>query len=199
MLISIHAPARGATLLIQHAQQNDMTFQSTLPHGERLSLAGSTLMFVRFQSTLPHGERRGAGICSRNAIPVFQSTLPHGERLESKMDQLNASIKFQSTLPHGERQWIRSVRTCIRIFQSTLPHGERLRRNGGNDGIGYISIHAPARGATIMHRSPPAPILISIHAPARGATLATLPPPGAVTFYFNPRSRTGSDVSFCPV
>ena len=36
----------------------------------------------------------------------------------------------------------------------------------------YISIHAPARGATLSDRYQPVKFLISIHAPARGATLA---------------------------
>ena len=55
-----------------------------------------------------------------------------------------------------------------------------------------ISIHAPARGATIdqfllmFRRS------ISIHAPARGATATVLILPAALP-HFNPRSRKGSD------
>jgi len=58
---------------------------------------------------------------------------------------------------------------------------------------GFISIHAPARGATVLcnyfigygaH--------ISIHAPARGATISG----GNCTLalsYFNPRARAGRD------
>ncbi len=98
-------------------------------------------------------------------------------------------------------------------FRSTLPRGERLSRDrvdaypicfdprsrAGSDvkvtppfEIYYVSIHAPARGATtnfdrLEHRSP-----VSIHAPARGATgrpLAVYPTQGC----FDPRSRAGSD------
>ena len=58
--------------------------------------------------------------------------------------------------------------------------------------ISQISIHAPARGATLTAYSNCLFDTISIHAPARGAT------PSAVSDLsqlanFNPRSREGSD------
>ena len=57
-----------------------------------------------------------------------------------------------------------------------------------------ISIHAPARGATMRELDYDIRDIISIHAPARGATRrsarSVLHPR-----YFNPRSRKGSDVS----
>ena len=77
-----------------------------------------------------------------------------------------------------------------------------------------ISIHAPARGATVFARFFSTLYTISIHAPARGATVqnqknaivlqfqSTLPRGErhgnsssgmAETSYFNPRSREGSD------
>ena len=77
------------------------------------------------------------------------------------------------------------------LFQSTLPRGERLnsipviasrhnfnpRSREGSDSIihilkdhFYISIHAPARGATNASAKKQTPLNISIHAPARGAT-----------------------------
>ena len=56
------------------------------------------------------------------------------------------------------------------IFQSTHPRGVRRCRPSEIYGMTWISIHAPARGATLKVF----PILnqgeISIHAPARGAT-----------------------------
>ena len=76
--ISIHAPARGATLV------NDLAgvcglFQSTLPQGERhLSFLLFPVSGI-FQSTLPQGERL---VPKRvvELLPGFQSTLPQGER-----------------------------------------------------------------------------------------------------------------------
>ena len=56
--VSIHAPAWGATLPMDvHCRGYE--FQSTLPHGERLSRRKADLPICWFQSTLPHGERHG--------------------------------------------------------------------------------------------------------------------------------------------
>ena len=77
--VSIHAPARGATIKAGAAQIAQM-FQSTHPHGVRR----------KFNATreLKHG---------------FQSTHPHGVRLGDKFNELKAAM-FQSTHPHGVRQ-----------------------------------------------------------------------------------------------
>ena len=101
------------------------------------------------------------------------------------------------------------------IFQSTLPRGERLSKLVRFNLKKFISIHAPARGATkerydIIGKQ----FGISIHAPARGATRKTFwkthrhrisihaPARGATQGTskdrsndrnFNPRSREGSD------
>ena len=61
-------------------------------------------------------------------------------------------------------------------LQSTLPHGERRERERPPDGYTWASIHAPARGATTWP---------SISSPRARC--------------FNPRSRTGSDVSGSPL
>ena len=55
-------------------------------------------------------------------------------------------------------------------FQSTLPHGERHHYNTPPIPASYISIHAPAWGATSKSVVPPNVSRISIHAPAWGAT-----------------------------
>ena len=56
-IISIHAPAWGATILciVQHI--TDKPFQSTHPHGVRLDVHGEILPCILFQSTHPHGVR----------------------------------------------------------------------------------------------------------------------------------------------
>ena len=62
------------------------------------------------------------------------------------------------------------------VFQSTLPRGERLPYRTFQEVEQPISIHAPARGATL-----PLPLL------------------QPTTVNFNPRSREGSDVSLIEV
>ena len=53
--VSIHAPARGATDALSR-QMVFLTFQSTLPRGERHEYAALKAQ-AKFQSTLPRGER----------------------------------------------------------------------------------------------------------------------------------------------
>ena len=77
-------------------------------------------------------------------------------------------------------------------FQSTLPRGERHFRSGKFANYMSISIHAPARGATIYGRRKTQRRKISIHAPARGATFRVYQAYIGLK-NFNPRSREGSD------
>ena len=74
-----------------------------------------------------------------------------------------------------ECDWfVPSVTDPIRLFQSTHPHG--VRRDGSAySATGYmISIHAPARSATLDQQGPDNRLFISIHAPARSATSSAL-------------------------
>ena len=57
-----------------------------------------------------------------------------------------------------------------------------------------VSIHAPARGATVLFAAGGCHLVVSIHAPARGATA------GAsfalmTRMSFNPRAREGRDMN----
>ena len=102
--------------------------------------------------------------------------------------------RFQSTLPHRERPkspWRKMPRWK---FQSTLPHRERPGRTTFHTTPSWISIHAPAQGATVLFQRHGAGTAISIHAPAQGATEVTRNI-STERKYFNPRSRTGSDLA----
>ena len=78
--ISIHAPARGATMSAKSTSLCHVEFQSTLPRGERLEASNMQGHTKAFQSTLPRGERPYNPLNS-NGLKLFQSTLPRGERL----------------------------------------------------------------------------------------------------------------------
>ena len=56
-----------------------------------------------------------------------------------------------------------------------------------------ISIHAPAKGATVDQDKADYACHISIHAPAKGAT-SPVASSSTSSIYFNPRSREGSDI-----
>ena len=167
MLISIHAPAWGATLA--YAPSSSLSgFQSTLPHGERRRLDTGSYDESRFQSTLPHGERRKV-MCDGLTVDLFQSTLPHGERPQWIKDQTGIDV-FQSTLPHGERP----SRSFWWAGSWNFNPRSRMGSDGGVlDGLIYKFI-------------------ISIHAPAWGATCGW-PTRLIGESNFNPRSRMGSD------
>ena len=103
------------------------------------------------------------------------------------------TILFQSALPRRERRKYTAIcflccnfnprsregsdcksevrRVAIFRFQSALPRRERLKRNKGFETKPYISIRAPAKGATILVIVLELmPLQISIRAPAKGAT-----------------------------
>ena len=114
-----------------------------------------------------------------------------GATVENATGAIN--LAFQSTLPRGERHKRRNVRNQRHAFQSTLPRGERRKWAFTMANKLRVSIHAPARGATLGIASCCDAFHVSIHAPARGATCNVLLPTYR-TKCFNPRSRAGSDV-----
>ena len=87
-----------------------------------------------------------------------------------EIESVVAPRRFQFTLPRGERQGY--ARETAKAF------GFNSRsREGSDDGLDSIdelrlivSIHAPARGATIEEANLTYRRAVSIHAPARGAT-----------------------------
>ena len=108
----------------------------------------------------------GLGVFARE----FQSTRPRGARPVSSSSSSICS-SFQSTRPRGARHACGIIAPHHAKFQSTRPRWARHHRLlfGGRDIA--VSIHAPARGATIdRHVAEAARERVSIHAPARGAT-----------------------------
>ena len=122
-IISIHAPARGATLYKKGMALVDIAFQSTLPRGERRLIVLIFYVLPDFNPRSREGSDGGiyiAGVTRFISIhaPARGATLPYaGDELQT-------------------------------IFQSTLPRGERLDKQFARSQW-RISIHAPARGATI--------------------------------------------------
>ncbi len=168
--ISIHAPARGATL-------------------------GSWIPFMVAYYFNPRS-REGSDIPLSFALKsslLFQSTLPRGER-RNLLSPPMRTILFQSTLPRGERQERITAVILRAAFQSTLPRGERLIGTKVEIDLSTISIHAPARGATFLD-NPLCKIKCYFNPRSReGSDLRQNLCPVSQT-YFNPRSREGSDAA----
>ena len=79
------------------------SFQSTLPHGERLFTRADAEEVLMFQSTLPHGERLGHDLYCLQAIDCFNPRSRTGSDMPKELT-LAKVREFQSTLPHGERR-----------------------------------------------------------------------------------------------
>ena len=107
--------------------------------------------------------------CTCVTFSIFQSALPRRERLKDSINQCP------------------EVRISIRAPAKGATHQpwiSRLRQ--------YISIRAPAKGATVDAIHAVLYCIISIRAPAKGAT-GHARKQFCHIFYFNPRSREGSD------
>ena len=84
-------------------------------------------------------------------------------------------------------------RKYAEAFQSTRPRGARHYDVGNLKPAQVVSIHAPARGATICRLTKLQTLLVSIHAPARGATIDAIAQRN-IGARFNPRAREGRDL-----
>ena len=78
--ISIHAPARGATDLGRSTSAGVMDFNPRSREGSDLTDRMFSTQQMTFQSTLPRGERRSGQVRDQAPHIRFQSTLPRGER-----------------------------------------------------------------------------------------------------------------------
>ncbi len=191
-LVSIHAPARGATNLQQRGGLHNESFNPRPRAGgdieDRMQVYKVASFNPRpraggdgrgsmgmnrtdmFQSTPPRGGRREgwdyestgndvsihapargatkawAGYNSR--ITLFQSTPPRGGRRQQpvRASKING---FQSTPPRGGRHVMTFLFPGIIRFQSTPPRGGRHAVEGMTYHVYPVSIHAPARGATV--------------------------------------------------
>jgi len=100
---------------------------------------------------------------------------------------------FQSTRPHGARRFLLNFVLDFLAFQSTRPHGARLTETILKYNKVYVSIHAPARGATYgssrhlwgLQRFNPRARTGRDQAPDLSAF---------DEYGFNPRARTGRDL-----
>ena len=123
--VSIHAPARGATMHLRILGLS-WTFQFTLPRGERLIAAQSPLTIARFQFTLPRGERPFR-VGAFAYIQGFQFTLPRGERPSMKQkESLLLLVSIHAPARGATYQMAEAVQDSM--FQFTLPRGERPHR-----------------------------------------------------------------------
>ena len=192
MLVSIHAPTRGATRVIC-SMQPDCAFQSTRPRGARRTPSATMRVQKLFQSTRPRGARpyrvyRLLFLKVSIHAPTRGATPSHNNHRRAVGVSIHAPTRgatlCQSQHPHLQR------------FQSTRPRGARPDKRTRALYNDIVSIHAPTRGATGYCHGHGYGGDVSIHAPTRGAT---------TTFDisvsgngFNPRAHAGRDSACSP-
>ena len=188
--VSIHAPARGATASAFSVATWTL-FQSTRPHGARLSLINLAIVYLLGFNPRARTGRDVLSKLRANTSVQFQSTRPHGARHGLS----DAGLIVDEVSIHAPARGATVLATgqfTINEFQSTRPHGARLLLLVA-DALTLVSIHAPARGATLSAPAIDASsgfqstrphgarhvgnmvelqlLKVSIHAPARGATV----------------------------
>ena len=171
-LVSIHAPAWGATRWAVRRTGWNTRFQSTHPRGVRLAEFKSfCATCMAFQSTHPRGVRQGNERAAKARALLFQSTHPRGVRHAQAHAQPCAGQSFNPRTRVGcdRRPTASRASSTVSIhapawgatspdeldnrsgnkFQSTHPRG--VRRWGWRrlPDSNTVSIHAPAWGATM--------------------------------------------------
>ena len=211
-VVSIHAPARGATFDRTHTLGAAQCFNPRARTGRDRQIAESSRDLGWFQSTRPHGARRdqahaaggllGVSIhapawgatsgrtCSCRA-PRFQSTRPHGAR-PRRWPAWTRHRCFNPRARTGRDLFPSSALAKSRSFQSTRPHGARLCIIAGHGDLGAFQSTRPHGARPRAWYSYTATALFQSTRPhgARPQAAPQLPKFGPC---FNPRARTGRD------
>ena len=140
-----------------------------------------------------HAPARGATVAefALAIVSLFQSTRPQGARLLDEMDIAIEQL-FQSTRPQGARRSESPSSPAPTRFNPRARKGRDHVWRHDKHGRPRVSIHAPARGATLLLDVRGRLAFVSIHAPARGATAAIYRVRN-MHRGFNPRARKGRD------
>ncbi len=185
--VSIRAPARSATRDEARKLCREL-FQSARPRGARRVVVTVETEPTRVSIRAP---ARGATPPWVNLFPMlqFQSARPRGARLLACGGPTRRKVSIRA--PARGATGLRARREHYHMFQSARPRGARPptaaanatavrfnpRAREGRDAsivsgtsVTFVSIRAPARGATRRLPHPPRLTLVSIRAPARGAT-----------------------------
>ena len=169
-IVSIHAPAWGATVFPQFMGYGALQFQSTHPRGVRLTVRELVVKLVLFQSTHPRGVRRfrrwrwGHGHHVSIHAPAWGATqraaVCHLSNVSIHAPAWGAT--YGIPVFYGEEGLV-SIHAPA--WGATVKYGEKLEKKEP------VSIHAPAWGATCwFHKNYQSCSPVSIHAPAWGAT-----------------------------
>ena len=189
-MVSIHAPARGATSL-------DHTICRTSPVSIHAPARGAT---PHCRGTSRAGNRFNPR--AREGRDLATSALPYSAdsfnpraregRDPSSTNSASMSLVFQSTRPRGARRGSCRSRTSCRRFNPRAREGRDHDGVGGLLDVAGVSIHAPVRGATSGHRASP-DCHPRFNPRAREGRDSASALPSFRASSFNPRAREGRD------
>ena len=103
--------------------------------------------YSEFQSTHPHGVRL-TYVADFDEVEMFQSTHPHGVRQRLEFHPFRLIMVSIHAPTRGATDAHNSKLDVNYEFQSTHPHGVRLGDSAIENPFFAVSIHAPTRGAT---------------------------------------------------
>ena len=191
--VSIHAPARGATRNARCSRRSDLVFQSTPPRGGRrtsrrqicdaaisfnprpraggdVTVHGNRWTWHRCFNPRPRAGGDDSARVQQHAVTDVSIHAPARGATRRPGQRPSCQWRFNPRpRAGGDTRW-QTGRAIAELFQSTPPRGGRLESSRAAWIRAGVSIHAPARGATII--------------------VATLASPSAS---FNPRPRAGGD------
>ena len=188
--VSIHAPARGATLI---SEPVFWCFAVSIHAPARGATSLRSGLYKRGKG-FNSRTREGCDVATvpRSSLTwLFQFTHPRGVR-PSVISRWSCGSWFQFTHPRGVRPLASQPPCAGTVFQFTHPRGVRHKEVADFGDLDVVSIHAPARGATDLQCRLSRGTRVSIHAPARGAT-PLLPDHRPELPRFNSRTREGCD------
>ena len=187
--VSIHAPAKGATCGGQYSRTPTICFNPRAREGRDVIICVDDAIIHRFQSTRP-----------RRARPWTMRRLP------------SMGVSIHAPAKGATGAYLHALGRCVVSIHAPAKGATILMSPDGLDR--QVSIHAPAKGATLVVIRRAWRVLVSIHAPAKGATQGRLsrsssrsvsihaPAKGATNprspsnsprSSFNPRAREGRD------
>ena len=145
-----------------------------------------------FQSTLPRRERRHLQRCCKSARK-FQSTLPRRERLTAKA--YGILIRYFNPRSRGGSDKVSEYeKQHLSLFQSTLPRRERPRYSFHCMTHAAFQSTLPRRERQQLPQAPHSRDQFQSTLPRRERRRTVYRPVRRI-FYFNPRSRGGSDTT----
>ena len=168
--VSIHAPAKGATAEQgqQHFHSSAISIHAPAKGATRVTFPSASSS--KFQSTLPRRERRQWPRRNERAVHVSIHAPAKGATFQySTLD--GEEQRFNPRSREGS-----DALGCYGGYPEIAGFNPRSREGSDRDPrcrplAAGVSIHAPAKGATVHPVERPRVRVVSIHAPAKGATV----------------------------